>query len=242
MFGNADLIYELNRLKKRSRKGEDSLVSEAKKILKQDLFTETKILQHLQLYKGSFHMLDEEDLDSNLVYTLAEIRQLAVIYRLKFLPSELYKAELPYEVEFKLSYLNQTFQKELKAFNILAAPPDFSAKTSGKQAMAFVKTNYENYYLLHSWGQPLKQSRKWLFLPLRRFETLVVSVILFTLLLDLALPTRLITLDHSANYWSGYRAAAFFHLLIFNFGVTAYLTFAFAKNFSSSVWNRYTDF
>jgi hypothetical protein len=62
------------------------------------------------------------------------------------------------------------------------------------------------------------------------------------LLLDLALPTRLITLDHSANYWSGYRAAAFFHLLIFNFGVTAYLTFAFAKNFSSSVWNRYTDF
>lgn len=78
--------------------------------------------------------------------------------------------------------------------------------------------------------------------PLRRFENLALTVIMATLLITLALPTWLITLDSSAQYWSGYRAAAFMHLLIFNAGITAYLTFAFSRHFSSTVWNRKKDF
>lgn len=242
MFGNADVLSELERQRKKSRKGEDRLVTEAKKILRQDLFAENKILQHLKLYRSSFKVLDEEDLEDDLIFSLAEIKRVSVLYRLKFLGSEFFKPEIPPQVEFKLSYFNQHFQKELKEFMILAPPASFNDRKWDQQAMAFVRTNYDNYYLVHTWGEPLREVRKWLFLPLRRFETLITTVILFTLMLALSLPTRLITLDHSATYWSGYRAAAFFHLLIFNSGVTAYLTFAFGKNFSSSVWNRYTDF
>jgi hypothetical protein len=242
MFGNADLTYELSRERKKTRRGEDHLVSEAKKILRRDLFAEKKILEHLKLYRSSFEVIDEEELDSSFVFTVTEIKRIAVLYRLKFLDSGLFKSEIPYEATLKLGHLNEKFHKEIKEFKLLAPPANFSDKPPEVQSLLFIKTNYDNYYLLHSWGKPLKQSRKWLFLPLREFETLVLTVVIVTLLIALSLPTRLITLDHSAGYWSGYRAAAFFHLLIFNFGVTVYFTFAFAKNFSSSVWNRYTDF
>lgn len=242
MFGRADLIHELNRIRKNTRRGDETLVSEAKKILKQDLFAEKKILEHLTLYKSSFEVPDEEDLDASMIYTLSEIRQLSVIYRLKFLDSTLFKQVIPQEVDLKIRQLNARYHKDIRAFRVLAPGKSFGTAGREEAAMVFVKTNYENYLLLHAWGRPLKQARKLLVLPLRRFETLIVTVVLVTLVIALTLPTRLITLDHTATYWSGYRAAAFFHLLIFNAGVTVYFTFAFAKNFSSTVWNRYKDF
>lgn len=242
MFGDADLKYELDRVRKKMRKGDDTLVSEAKKILKQDLFTESKVLQHLKHYKSSFEMPDEEDLDPGSIFTLAEIKRVAVIYRLKFLEGNLFKPEIPYEASTKISKLNDEFHKEIKEFKVLSPNVNFREHSSDCYAMLFVKTNYDNYYLIHAWGKTLKKTRKYKFVPLRSFDNLVISVVLVTLFITVSLPTRLITLDHSATYWSGYRAAAFFHLLIFNFGVTVYLMFAFARNFSSTIWNRYKDF
>jgi len=242
MMGDADLKNELNYLRNKTRKGEDTLVSEAKKILKQDLFAEKKILENLKLYRTSFEVLDEEDLDSDEVFTLAEIKNIAVRYRLKFLDSGFFKPPIPRECNLKREYLNEKFQKEIKDFSVLAPYENFTDVNAQNQSVVFVKTNYDNYYLVYSWGKTLKENRKLKFLALRNFETLVITIVLITLIIAVSLPTRLITLDHKATYWSGYRAAAFFHLLIFNFGVTVYFTFAFAKNFSSTVWDRYRDF
>ena len=52
-------------------------------------------------------------------------------------------------------------------------------------------------------------------MPLKNFENLFKTVLLYTLIVTLIIPTPLITLDSEATYWSGYRAAAFMHLLIF---------------------------
>jgi hypothetical protein len=242
MFGEIDIQDKLFQLRNKSRKVEDTLLSEAHRILQKDLFTEKKILENLKEYNSAFGLLDEEDLDKEFIFTLQEIKQLAVIYRLKFLESKFFKPEIPYEAILKIKALNSEFHKEIKHFKILAPPVSYEKSNSEHDAILFAKTNYENYYLVHRWGKALKASRKLFFLPLRSFENLVFTVVLTTLILAVSLPTRLITLDHKAEYWSGYRAAAFFHLLIFNFGVTVYLTFTFAKNFSNSIWNRYKDF
>ena len=103
-------------------------------------------------------------------------------------------------------------------------------------------TNYDNYFLVHQWGKKVPWYRSLIYWPMRRFESLLLTVIFFTLAVTLVLPTDLITLDSKAGYWSGYRAAAFFHLLIFNAGVTIYITLAFTRNLSSSMWNRKKDF
>lgn len=242
MFKDVDIKQQLILLRNKSRKEEDRLISEANRILKKDLFAEEKILANLKQYNRSFEKLDEEDLDPALVFTPAEIRRVSIYYRLKFLDSKFFKPEIPYEAILKIKVLNGEFHKEIKSFKVLTPHESFMDKNTKLEAILFAKTNYDNYYLIHKWGNELKWYRKLVFWPLRNFENLILTVLTFTLILAVSLPTHLITLDKKADYWSGYRAAAFFHLLIFNLGVTAYITFAFAKNFSSSVWNRYKDF
>src|SRR5436190_5180365 len=237
MLGSVDIHDQLSRLRKKTRKEEDVLVSEARRILRKDLFTERKILENLKQYNRSFEVLDEEDIDTALVFTPSEIKQVAVMYRLRFLDTKHFKPEIPYEAVLKIKDLDQKFGKELKNFRILATQDSFTGTAAVKQCSLFVRTNYDNFYLIHRWGERLNRSRRVFFWPMRNFETLALTVIVFTLALTMSLPTALITLDSKATYWSGYRAAAFFHLLIFDFGVTVYFTFAFAMNFSSSIWN-----
>ncbi|WP_317899346.1 hypothetical protein [Aurantibacillus circumpalustris] len=242
MFGDVNLKYELSRIRSKMRSQEDQAIEEAKKILRQDLLSNKKILDNLSLYSNTYDVIDEEDVNYSEIFTASEIKKVAILYRLKFLDHNLYKPEIPDEIEFKIQNLNHTFSKEIKGYKILAPYGAFEKATNPMESTLFVKTNYDNYYLLHRWGKPIKAKRKFQFLPLRNFEFLVTTIFLVTMIIAVSLPTRLITLDHKAEYWSGYRAAAFFHLLIFNFGVTVYFTFAFAKNFSSSVWNSYKDF
>jgi hypothetical protein len=220
----------------------DELMRETHRILRKDLFTEQKILENLKDYNKTFEVIDEEDVDPSLIFTTRDIKTLSVRQRLKFLESKHYKADIPYEAILRIKELNTRYGKELKVFRVLSPPESFRGKAGNWPAALFVKTNYDNFYFIHSWGGTLSRLRALLYWPLRNFETLVATICAVTLLITLVLPTRLITLDSHALYWSGYRAAAFFHLLIFNLGVTAYITFAFSRNFSSTVWNRVRDF
>jgi hypothetical protein len=242
MFKEVDIKRQLAQSREKNRKGGEMLLNEAQRILQQDLFTEEKILANLKQYNRAHEVLDEEALDDNLIFTLAEIKQVCVLYRLKFLESKVFKPEIPYEAVLRIKGLNEQFAKSIKEFRMLAMPESFAKQQAGGDALLFAKTNYGNYYLIHRWGKALPWHRKINYWPLRYFENLFLTVIAFTLILTLSLPIGLITLDPKADYWSGYRAAAFFHLLIFNMGVTAYVTFSFSKNFSSSIWNRERDF
>lgn len=242
MFKGIDITDELTRTRSRHRHAEDKLVSEAKRILQQDLFSDRKILSNLRQYNESLEVVDEDLVDPNDVFTLDEIKKVAVKYRLKLLDSQLYKPELPYAALMKIRQMNREQRREIKEFKILTCPNAFRSRQSSDGALLFARTNYDNYYLVLQWGNRLGWFRRLLYWPLRSFEALLLTVITFTLLLTLSLPTNLITLDAKAEYWSGYRGAAFFHLLIFNLGFTTYFTFAFSRNFSKSVWDRLKDF
>lgn len=242
MFENTDIHEQLKREQYKRKIAGDGLVEEANKILNQDLFTEKKILKHLGQYNSQSRFLDEEALDGSRIFSLEEIKQICITYRLKFLNSKSYKPPIPYESVLIIKGLNEKYRKELVEFFVLAPAETFSSGLPPGDSMLFTKTNDGNYYLIYRWGHALKWHRKWFFWPMRFFENLFVTVVSITLCITLLLPTSLITLDHQAEYWSGYRAAAFFHLLIFNMGVTAYTTFTFAKNFSSTIWNREQDF
>jgi hypothetical protein len=242
MFKTIDIKSRLDQLKEKNLNDANSAVIEAKRILQNDLFTEKKILENLKQYNKSFEVLDERDLDNRLVFNQKEIKQLCITYRLKFLDSTAYKPEIPYESVLKIKELNNQYKKDLKYFKILAPYESFAKKDSETDTILFTKTNHDNYYIIHRWGNKLPWYRMFKHWPMRNFETLFLSVIIIAIILALSLPIKLISLDPKAEYWSGYRAATFFHLLIFNMGVTAYITFAFAKNFSSSIWNRERDF
>lgn len=241
MFKTIDLQNQLIKLQVKSLRNGQSLVEEANRVLKKDLFTEDKILENLKQYNKSNELISEEDVDANAIFSIRDIKQLCIDNRLKFLESKYFKQEIPYEAILKIKALNKKHCKEIKYFKILASPISFTASID-EQCFLFAKTDFDNYFLIHKWGKPFKWNRQLKYWHLRKFENLFLTILFVTSIITLSLPTNLITLDHSAHYWSGYRAAAFFHLLIFNTGVTAYITFAFGKNFNSSIWNKAKDF
>lgn len=236
-----NINHILSEVRGKTRTGEDQLLSETRRILTNDLLSYKKILQNLGHYKNISEVLEEEEVNSENIYTLAEIREMAIHHRLKFLDSKFYKPEIPYEAVLGIKHLNNHFHKELQHFKVLTDNSSFRSSNDKTRAALFIKTNHDNYYLLHEWGQPLPMSRKLISWPLRSFEAMAVTVIFFTLLITLLLPTNLITLDHKATYWCGYRMGTFFHLLIFFSGFTAYFTITFARNFSNAIWNRRND-
>lgn len=237
-----DIKDKLTELRRKTRSREDDLIEEANRILAKDLFSEEKILNNIKHYNNSFELVDEDDMDSDLIFKISEIKKIALAYRLKFIDSQYFKAEIPYEAILKIKYINLTHRKDIKGFKILAPIEAFKEKEITKGAILFAPTNYGNYCIIHKWGKPLKWHRKILSWPLKHFDNLFTTVFVYTLIVTLCTPTALITLDETATYWSGYRAAAFMHLLIFHCGVTAYITFAFGKNMSSITWNHYKDF
>lgn len=239
MLKNVNITNELIKEKLRLRRAEDFIIDEVKSILNSNLLTENNILENLKFYNKTFELLDEEVLNRQLIFRPEEIKAICIKYRLRFLDSPYYKGEIPYESVLKIKDLNSHYRKDLKGFKILASSETFSLTDKHtRPAILFAKTLTGNYYPVHSWGEEYKWYRKLLVFPMRTFETLLISLAVLTLIIDLSIPTRLITLDHTATYWCGYRVASYFHLLIFLSGFTAYFTFAFNKNFSKSNWNN----
>lgn len=218
------------------------MIQEVNRILHQDLYSEKNILSNLRNYNALFELVNEEEVDKTLVFKSSQIKEVAVKNRLKFLDSQSYKFEIPYEAVLKIEHLNLTQHKNLNGFKILSTSDFFKKEGITDSAALFAPTHLGNYYLIHQWGEDLKWNRKLLNWPLRNIENLFVSIVVATLIITLCLPTYLITLDRTATYWCGYRIGVFFHLLIFNLGVTTYIAFAFTKNLSSSIWNSDKDF
>lgn len=242
MFKEIDIKDQLNLLSNKTRGGGDILLSEAKRILKKELYSENNVLENLAGYNKSSEFADEEDTASEQVFSLTEIKQICITYRLKFLDSKYFKADFPYEAQLKVKAINSKHYKDLKNFQILAPAESFGKNIFQGDALLFVKTNYDNYFLIHKWGSKMSWYRKFRYWHMQHFENLFVAIILLSLIIALCVPISLITLDPHESYLSGYRVAAFFHLLIFNMGVAVYTTFAFSKNFSSTIWDREQDF
>lgn len=237
MFRAINITDELFKTRVERRSQEDALLDEVKTILSSDLLKENKILSHLKFYNKSFELLDESEIDPSFVFSQDEIKNICIKYRLRFLDSQLYKDEFPYEAILKIKDLNTEFKKDLKGFKILAQSEAFSKKEKDLPCLLFAPTINGNFYLIHHWGNEYKWHRKITMFPIRTFETLMLTLAAFVLIVDVSLPVEWITLDRSAPYWCGYRVATYFHLLIFCCGFTAYSTFAFNKNFSKSNWN-----
>ena len=238
MFTDLNIESELVKLKSKSAKREDLLISEVNKIYSDGLYKGDAILNNLESYGNTFYLVNETEIDSVNVFSPKTIKKICVKLRLKFLDVKNYNEELPYEAVLKINDLNTKQGKDLQEFKILGDEKSFSQKNSSGNFALFAKTVYGNYFLIHSWGSRLKWYKKLAAFPLRNFECLALCLIIWTLIVTLSLPTFLITLDKSATYFCGYRIAVFFHLLIFFSGFTAYYIVGFKKPFSENSWRE----
>ncbi|MFL5751970.1 MAG: hypothetical protein ACJ76F_01075 [Bacteroidia bacterium] len=232
-----DISVVLAREKRQAHRHEDKLLEEARRLIIAEQFSDKYILQNLKSYNRSFELVNEEESREEDLFRIEEIRNTCINYRLKFLDSQLYPGEIPYEAILKIKNINKVQHKDIRHFKILAPAEDFNEGKKVQDTLLFAKTVYGNYCLIHQWGTPLKASRKLTSFPFRNFECLIFCVLLFTFCLTMAIPTRRLTTDVKADYLSMYRIAAFFHLLILNGGFTIYLAVAFRLKLSSTTWD-----
>lgn len=242
MFSGYDIKQELLKYKDCSVNPEDEVIIEANKILKQSIFKEQNILSNLKTYNKSFQLIDEVGLDEHLIFSTEELKKICVKLRLKFLDSQNYHFDIPYEAILKIKELNRLQKKDLEGFKILGVSETFKRKSDKANFVLFAPTIYGNYYLVHNWGTRLNWYKKLIAFPLRSFEALAATLLVLVFIVTMSLPTYLITLDRTATYWCGYRIATYFHLLIFFSGVSAYILVGFNKRFSSQIWQQERDF
>jgi len=107
------IANELLKRKIKFAKHEDVVIDEVYKILNKDLFHEKKVLSNLQLYNRSFEMINEDDVDILDVFDEKSIKEIAIKYRLRFIDSQFYKKEIPYEAVLKVKDLNAKYRKDL---------------------------------------------------------------------------------------------------------------------------------
>jgi hypothetical protein len=216
---------------------EDMLLEEANRILLKNRLNEKNILDNLKFYNSSFEFLDDDEVDARNLFTPQQIKKICIKYRLRFLPSQHYSGDIPYEALLKIKNLNKEFRKEIKHFKILSADSFFTDSNSNQQSLLFAQTLQGNYYLLHTWGLSYNRSRLIKYFPARSFETLL-SIFLFLSVVETALlPNSLLSTDIHAGYFSMYRVAALFHLLILQCGLGVLYLMAAHFTFSANNWD-----
>ena len=124
-FEKSKIQKELIKYRGQTQGQEDNLIKEANRILSADLFSEKKILEHLIQYNSTFQLVSEEDVPSELVFTLQEIKWICVSFRLKFLDSKQFANEIPNEAILKIKKFNTKFGKDLAHFKILSSGSSF---------------------------------------------------------------------------------------------------------------------
>jgi hypothetical protein len=223
---------------RRKRIQDLEVLSQVYKILENDSNHEADIKLNLsksQTTKNNKFNL--ESMETDKIFHIEDIKSICITYRLRFLDSSLFKAEIPSEAIHKIKKLERDLDTCLKGYKIMAPSKLFKLKNYD-DPLLFAPIGNDYYYLIHKWGNDLSTFRKWLMWPFRNFETLLFTAVLVSFLITAAVPDSLVNYSESP--------ANFFLLFLFMtkwvIGIIIYYAFARGKNFNSAIWDsRYIN-
>ncbi len=223
-FKTVDLHHEL--LKEKRRVPSTDLVSEAKEILAQGLEDDLAIASRIGLSSPRiWKQIDK--LDPSRIYTLQQIKNLCIKFRLRFLDASLFKGDIPAEAVHKIKQLEKEFGFKLEGFKVIAPKRLFKLSDKDSDPILFLQLSENRFYFIHKWGGDLHRLRSMLAFPLRNVETLFCSLAILALLFSLAVPTPNTTL--------------FVFLLVHSFiaicGMACLIIMTLRENFSDTEWD-----
>lgn len=171
-------------------------------------------------------------LETDRIFHLDNIKAVCVDYRLRFLDSHRFKAQIPEEAIAKIKQLEKQHNTQLKGFKI-AAPSKLFKLDNYDDPLLFVPIGNDYYYLIHKWGHDMNAYRKWLVRPFRDFGSLLILLTVVSLMLAL-----LVSKDAFGEAKPGVVVVISF-LFIFKTlcGITLYYCFWKGKNFNTAIWN-----
>lgn len=186
--------------------------------------------------------VDESLLDQGRIYTLNEIRKIAIQYRLRFLPSKYFIGEIPYDAIIEIKRLRELTGADINKFRILAPSRRFELEDENADPLLFAPLTNGKYYLIHQWGNDLAWYKKIVSYPMRSFGHMARTILVVALLITLITPNDLVVSSARIEipYFGYHRLMLYFHTAILLCAITVLSSFVFKLFPSDYIWKKKT--
>jgi hypothetical protein len=201
------------------------LLEEALSIIKNENKKEENILERIQ--DAEIKVKKEINIASEDIFTIAQIKRIAITYRLRFLDSKLFKGEIPYESIVKVKQLEKKHHVKFSEFKILAPASLFKLEDRNRDPLLFAKISEDKYLFIHKWGNDLSGLRKVVALPLRSIKNFVLTLLCLSVLITIAIPA-----DYSTRLFIFLLSNLFFASMFAHIGYMR-----LNQNFSEFEWD-----
>ena len=232
MLHRTDIEHKLHKIKHKQN-NETEILREVQEILRQETLKENKISENLSSKNGvMFNRFDFDQLESENIFHIDQIKQICIDYRLRFLSSSYFKGEIPQEAIQKIKHLEKIHEIEIQGFKIMAPSKLFKLEDRD-DPLLFAPIDNDYFYLIHKWGHDLHPLRKMLVWPFKNIVNLTMLVVAISYLVTLMVPNGLFSKNNTtAEFW-----IIFFFMFKCIASVVIYYGFALGKNFNPAIWN-----
>lgn len=189
MFKGINTRDELfNRRSKKELEKSQEFLQNVFEVLSDEVYHESQISQRIASPNQDQLPFKWSELNALDVFSLNEIKNLCLTYRLRFLDSHLFQGEIPKEAVVKIKNIEKRLGREITNFKIAAPTEKFELVDCEKDPLLFIELSDNYYYLVHQWGNDLSWHRPMLVLPLRNKATLAITIGLLSFFLTYVLP------------------------------------------------------
>ncbi|HEY9186164.1 MAG TPA: hypothetical protein VIM94_12650 [Salegentibacter sp.] len=218
------------------RIAEESILSQVQEIFEKESNKEKLIMERLGDGSGVHSNTFNFDLlESGRIYHLSDIEKICIDYRLRFLDSSYFKAEIPFEAISEIKKLEKQHKTSLKGFKIIA-PSKLLKLDNADDPLLFAPMGNNYFYLIHKWGTDLHPLRKLLMWPFKCMENFVLTLLAFSFLIALMVPDGLFSPKQTTTQFF----IIFFFVFYWIAGLCIFYGVKFGKNFNSAIWqSRY---
>ena len=230
MFQKINIHEELVKEKKKSI----SLLDEANALLQAQSKMDEDILNRIE-FPSSLTLHSVSDIQSENIFSSEQIKNTCITYRLRFLDSQLFKGEIPYEAIMKVKEIEKKLGVKFSEFKILAPTALFKLRDRNKDPLLFACVSSPNgggqeesqYLLIHKWGNDMNWYRKIITFPLRTAKNFILTMLVISLLISIAVPV-----DYSARMFIFLLSNLFFLSMFAHIGYMR-----LNQNFSEFEWD-----
>lgn len=226
-----NLLVELQNLKQKNS-SEENIMRNVEKILSENEAERDNIKNTIasksSTIANAFHF---EQLESNLIFHIDDIKKLCINYRLRFLDSYYFKNPLPEEAISKIHSLEKTHQIKIQGFRIMA-PAELFQLENYDDPLLFAPIGNDYYYLIHKWGNDMNPLREWYMKPFKTMGNFIIFLLVISLLIATIIPSNSLGKTSEGTL----RLVSFLFIFKSLMGISIYYCFWQGKNFSENIW------
>lgn len=232
LFDNINIEQQLRKSKLPTCQ-EEKLIHEVYELLQKTAKSDSEIHKRItQNYASIENNFVFDLLETNKIFHIDQIKEICINYRLRFLDSKYFKAQIPGEAIDKIKRLEEAHNIDIEGYKIIAPSKLFKLEDKD-DPLLFAPIGNGYYYLIHKWGNDLHPLRRILVWPFKNVVNLTMLVILLSFLISLLVPNGLFSKNNSQMEF----LIIFFFMFKSVASVVIFYGFALGKNFNPAIWN-----